>query len=340
MDPRNSLPASDVTFGGLVKSSCQNDTTEPKPYYQGMSVQTLEPPCSAYFSQSNADQNNSHPVNSLDEFSVEPLIQAVSDGSDELELTVIPQSFLDEHAPWHSGDESIDDELLTTLSSYLYNDSYFSWNELDIRETAPADPLNPDHHLTDLPTELANPQNLRLIAVINPLNLQQATSDNPVNPAEIVDDKSSPVEQQKWRQKERQRERRREREREYRKNPAFIELEKERKKRYRKNPAFIERERERKRGYRKDPIRGKNMREKRRRRLNERYRNDPVYAECQRVYSRTYFRMRKKFDKKEASRLAKVARNQYLQSVKSPGYSGCLPAHPNKSSDVLSSQTD
>ena len=94
----NGLPTFNVTFGGPAGSSCQNDTTEPQSYYQGMSVQTLSPPCSAYLRQSNTDLNSAHPIDPLSEFLVAST-QAVPDGFDESDLTVIPQLFLDEYVP-------------------------------------------------------------------------------------------------------------------------------------------------------------------------------------------------------------------------------------------------
>ena len=320
MDRHSSLASFNVACGGLARSSCQNETTEPRLYYQGLSVQTLESPCSAYFGQSNADQNNAHPVNPLNKIRVAPLTQGVPDDFDKSDLAVIPQSFLDEYVPWNSGNESVDHALLTSSSSYLCNQSCFSGNELDIREPTPAYRLNPEHHLTNLPTGLASPQDSGSVAVINPLNLQQATSDNPANSAEIVDDKSSQVEQKKERRRERRRNpallarererqreyrkdpaflaRQRERQREYRKNPAFAERESKRHKDYRKNPVFLARERERKREYRKDPAFLARQRERRMERSNDpaflarkrKRLNDPVYRELRRERQREHYR--------------------------------------------------
>ena len=276
MNRHNSPSSFSVAFGGLARPSCQSDTTEPQSYYQGMSVQTLPPPCSAYFRQSNADLHSAHPIDPLSEFRVAPLTQAVPDGFDELDLTVIPQSVLDEYVPWNSGNESVDDALLTTPSSYLYNQPCSSGNEPDTREPTPANRFNPDHPLTNLPTE-ANPQDSRSVAVINPLNLQQASNDNPVNSAEIVDDKSSQVKRQKERQREFHRE--------YRKNPAFVERERQRKREYRKNPAYAERERQRKKEYRKNPA----YVEREKQRLRERRRElgkNPAFLERERERKR------------------------------------------------------
>ena len=296
MDVRDNFPS----FGGLAGFSYQDDTADSLLYYQGMSVQTLNSPRSAYFSQSNADQHNAHPISPLNEFRVAHLGQAVSNSVYELDLTVTPESILDKNVPCDSDKECVDDALFPILYSHLFNQSPLSGNESGIREPTLANLLNPDHHLTDLPPELANPEDSRPFAVVNALNLQQVTNDNPANSAEIVDDKSAQVERRKKRIRERQRERR--------KNPAFLKRERERKRERRKNPAYAERERE--------------LQRKRRQ-------NNFVYAESQRIFIRTYRKMQKKSSKEEASKLATVARNEYLQSVNYPENSGDLPQTSN-----------
>ena len=122
---------------------------------------------------------------------------------------------------------------------------------------------------------------------------------------------------------ERERERERERKRKLRKNPAYIQRERERQRERRKNPAYAERDRVRKR---------------------ERYQNDPVYAEGQKIFAKTYRKMKKQFSKEEASKLASVARKEYIQSVNLLEGSGDLPQtsspaettqNSNKNLDVL-----
>ena len=300
MDVRDNFSSFGVAFGGLAGFSCQDDTADSRLYYQGMSVRTLNSPCSAYSSQSNADQYNAHPTNPLNEFRVAPLRQDVSNSVDELDLTVTPESILDKYVPCNSDKECVDDALFPILDSYLFNQSPFSGNESGIREPTLANLLNPDHHVTGLPPELANPEDSRPFDVVNALNLQQVTNDNPANSTEILDDKSSQIERRKKCRRERQRERR--------KNPDFLKREREHKRERRKNPAYAEREREQQR---------------------KRYQNDFVYAEGQRIFSRTYNRMKRKSSKEEASKLATVARNEYLQSVNYPEDSGDLPQTSN-----------
>ena len=314
MNARNKRSYCDVAFGGLAGFSRQDDTTKSRSYHQGMSVQTLNSPRSVYFSQTNSDQNNTHPINPLNKFRIAVLTQAAPDSFDELDLTVIPESMFDEDIPRNSDNESVDDTLFPTLCSDLFNQSCFSGNVPDIREPTPANGLNLDHRVTNLTAELTNPQNSRSVAVIYPLNLQQATSDNPANSAEIVDDKSSQVERKKKYDRDRKRER------------------------YRNDPAYAERKRQSHREWLrklfKDPVYAE--REKMRRR--RRYQNDPVYAGGQRIYVRTYNRLKKISGKEEASKLASAARKEYLQSVNSSGNPGDLPQTSNPEMPMTSQE--
>ena len=119
----NSLPSFDVASDGLADFSCHDDKTERQFYFQGVPVHTLNSPSSAYFSQSNADQDNAHSINLLTGFHVASLTQLAPDSS-----------------------------------SYICNQSCFSGNEPDIMEPTQTDRLNPDRHLTNRPAELATPQ--------------------------------------------------------------------------------------------------------------------------------------------------------------------------------------
>ena len=346
MDGRNNLPSFSVAFGGLAGFSCRDDTAESQLYYQGMSVQALNSPRSACFSQSNADQNNVYPVNPLSEFRVASLTQVVPNSFDASDHTVIPESTLDEYAPWKPDKESVDGELFPILGSYLCNQSLFSGNEPDIWEPTPENRLNPDHYLTDLTAELANPRFSRPFAVVNPLNLEQVTNDNPANSAEIVDDKSSQVKRRRKRywNDPTYAERERERQRERRKNPAYAERERESQRERRKIPAIAERERKRERErYRNDLAYAERRRERYRNnpayaeRRRERYRNDPAHAGGQKIYNKIYHRMKKKISKEEASKLALVAREEYLQSVNYPKDSGDLPQTSNSAETTQNS---
>ena len=308
-----------------------------------MDVHVLNSPGPGYLNQSDADQINALPVIPLNEFSVASLSQAFPDGVDESDLTVMSQSIIDEDAP------------LTVPDSYPDNQSCYSGNELEIREKVPADRLNPDHHLTPLP---AKPQDPQSVAVINPLNRPQPASDNPANSTEIVDDKSSLLEQKKARKREYQRmlrnnpdyvEREKQRQKERRKNPDYAEREKKRQKtprymeyqiKYKNKPAALARRKMLRKERLKDPVRRERLRELQRKREAERYHNDPIYAEGRRIYSRTYSRMKKKFGREEATKLALVAKKTYLQSVNTPQAPGNLPQNANINSDLLPSQTE
>ena len=309
MDHHSNFPFLDVSFGRLAELSDQDDVTDPRLYYQGMSVQALDTPSTLYFSQSNAGQNNAHSINPLNEFRAASLAQANPDGFDKSDIPDIPESTLNEYVPWSSDNKSVGDTLLSIPSSYHCDQPSFLGNEPDMREPTPANRFNPDHHLTNLPVDLANPQDSRPVAVVDQLNLQQATSDNPTNSTEIIDDNSSQVKRNK--------ERKRERQREYRKNPAYLARERERRrKRYQEDPDYAE-------TYKK--------------RARERYQNNPVYTESRRVYVNIYRRMKDKIGKEEASKLASVARAQYLQSVNSLENRDDLPQTSNSAETTQNS---
>ena len=278
MNRHNTLPSSREAFSGLAGFSRQDDKTQYPLYFQGMPVQTQNSLRSVYFSQSNANHNNTHPVIPLDQFRVTSLTQTVSKSFVESDLTVIPTTVLDEYVPWKSADAYIAGELPSSSSHCLSNQSCFSGNGPDIREPIPANKINLDNHLTSPLTELANPEDSQPDAEVNPLNLQQATSDNRVNSANSVADKSSQAE----RRRERERERRREREKEHCRN----------------DPTYLERRRERRRELerehcRNDPTYAERKRKRRRELQRERYWNDPVYAERERERKKKFERERR-----------------------------------------------
>ena len=308
-----------VAFGGLAGFSCQDDTTVSLLNYQGRLVQTLNSPCDSFFNQLNADHNSAHPVNPLNEFSVTSLMQASSDSVDEPGLTVISGSIRGEYVTCNPDKESVEEQSPMSGNS-LCSQSHLSENEPDLNEQTPSNRLNLNHHLTNLPAQLANAQDSRSTAVVSPLNLQQANSDNPVNSTIIVADKPS--------QSERRRECQRKR---YQNDPAFAERKKERQReRYRNNPAFAERVREHQKQYQKqryhnDPAYVKRQKEYFRKRCQK----DPFYANGRRIYNNTYSKMKRKISKKEASKLASVARAEYFRSVISSEDSGNLPQTSN-----------
>ena len=273
MNPHSNLTSLNIAFGGLAGFSCQDDRTKPQLYYQDASVQMLQTPCPAHFSQSNANQNDAHPINPLSEFRVTSLTQAVPGISDESDLTVIPKSTLDEFVPWNSDNDSVDNELLPTPGSYQRDHSCFAEIEPDIWELTPANRVNLDNHLTHFPAELANPQNSWPVAVVNPLNLQQATINSPVNSAKIITGKPSQAERKREGQQN---------------DPAIAKHESERKtkssRERRKDPVYAKRERERRRELemehcRNDPTYAERKRKRKRELERKRYHNNPEYAE-------------------------------------------------------------
>ena len=319
----NNLPSFNVAFGELAGRSSQDDRILSLLNYQGRFVRTLNSPCGAIFSQSNADQNSAHAVSPLNEFSVAPVTQASSDSFDESDLSVISGSICDQYVTYNP-DKKSGEERFPRPGNSLSSQSHLSDNEPDLSKLTPSNRLNLNHDLTNLPAELACPQDSRPVAVVNPLNLQQTNSDNPVNSTIIVTDKSSQAERRKKRKNERKKER-------YQNDPVFAERERERqRKRYRNDPAFAERCRHyqkkyQKQRYQNDPA----FAERQRSRLRERFRSDPVYANGKKIYCSTYRKMKRKFGKEAASKLASAARDEYLRSVNASGGSGNLPQTSN-----------
>ena len=335
----NNLLSLNVACGELAGSSCQDDTTVSLLSYQGRFVQKFDSPCDAFFRQSNTEHNNVHLVNPLTDFSVTSITQTSSDSFDESELTVVSDSIRDEYVTGKP-DEGFVYELFPFLGNSLCGQSYLSENEPDLSEQTPLNRLNLNHHLTNLPADIANLQDSRPVTVANPLNLQQATSDNPVNSTNIFANKSSQAERLRKlyhnnpafanRRKEYQRQR-------YWNDPAFAERKREyQRQRERNDPTIAERRKVRRRElHRNDPALAERYRERQRgrkerwqKRLRERCKNDPVYAKGRRIHNNTYNKMKRKVGKEEASRLASVARAEYLQSVKSSEDSGNLPQLP------------
>ncbi len=166
-------------------------------------------------------------------------------------------------------------------------------------------------YLTNPPVKLAYLQDSRPVAVAYPLNLQHDTAKNLENSAEIVAGKSSQAEHQ-----------RKEKSGYYQNNPAYAERQRQFQRKHCKNPAILKRERDQKRNrYHNDPDYAKRLKE----RKNHRYQKDSIYAECRRIYNKTYSKMKRKVSKEEASRLASIARAEFLQLVNSSEGSVDLP---------------
>ena len=322
----------DVDCGELAEFSCRDDTTVPLLNYQGRFVRTFDSPCDAFFGQSNTDQNSALHFNPLSEFSVASLTQASSDSFDESDLSVILGSICGQYVTCDPDEEFVD-EVSPVPGSSLCSQSYLLENEPDLSEQTRSNRLNLNHDLTNFPAEIANPQDSRQVTVANPLSLQQATSDNPVNSTKIFADKSPKTERRRMR---------------YQNNPAFAQRVKEyQRKRYRSDPAIAERKleyqkqreqndptiaerrkvRERKR-YQNDLAFAERQRERQRKRRRELRQNNPVFVQGRKIHNNTYNKMKRKVGKEEASRLAAVAKAEYLQSVNSSEDSGNLPQIP------------
>ena len=320
-------PSFNVGFNEPTGLSCQDNASDPQLHHQGMSVQTLNSSCPPYFSQLAADQNSADSIHPLTGFRITSLTQPVSYAVHKSDISTRPVSYIVVYVPENSV-LSVDDASLILSNSYHCVQSSLSGNEPGISDPTPANRSNSQHQLTNLPAELANPQDSRPVAVANLPNLQQTASGNPGKSTKIITDKSL--------QAKGKRDHRRQR---YRNDPVYAEHERERLRKYHDNPAWLERrrkrQREHKRERRKDPDFVERQRKYQRERYRnnpllaqrkiERYKNDPVYAEGQKTYKRVYDRMKKKVGKEEAAKLAATARTEYLQSVKSPGDSGDLP---------------
>ena len=281
MNCANNLSHDNDIFSGPTDRSYQDGTTEPPSYYRGMSVNTLNSPPSIYLNHSDTDQNNTHIISPLNEFSVTAQTQTTPYNFKNSDPPVMPELSLDEYALYMPDNDYSDDPLLSMSSDHPCNPSRFSGKKLDISEPTPTNLLNTEYHLIYLSAELTNPQDSRPVAGIKPLSQEQAASDKPANSAEIVDDKSSQAEQKRASHRRLQRERIRER----RKDPVYSANEKERRRERSKNPAFLARERERKRNRRKDPIFGEHIRKLQREYKMER-RKDPIHGELIREYYR------------------------------------------------------
>ncbi len=315
MDIFNSSPScnlafTDIYFGSLdlIEQRYQFATREQPSTYQGRSVQPLCTSCSFYHLQSDIHQQNPHSFHSLHEFDIETLI--LSYAVDTV-LPEIPQSVLDEHIPWPSGNDP--DKFSTPPNIPFIQQIRLSGSESEIREPTPDSHSSPDDQLTNLPVLSPSPQDLPSITAADPLNLNQTTSDNQTNLAkEIVDDKASRVKHKRVCKRECMKqchrdsvttERRREYMRERRKDPVFLERHRKRRREYmralRKDPMYTMRQNQRKRErYRNDPEFAERLREgqrKRRRESRRKHRqNDPAFAERVRKCSREYHRKLRK----------------------------------------------
>ncbi|MGI2030147.1 hypothetical protein ACRQ5F_22980, partial [Endozoicomonas acroporae] len=224
------------------------------------------------------------------------------------DIQEIPQSILDEYVPYQPNDESVKNALPLTPSTPFREQ--ISWDELEIREQTTANHTSAGLQLTNLPAGIHSSQDLRPVAVVNPLCMQQATSDNQTTRAEVnVDGSSALAERKRERQRVRERERRREL---YQTDPAYAERQRGR---YQTDPAYAERQRESKRErlreLRKDPAYAARERERERERQRDRYQTDPAYAERQRERKRKRQRNRYQTDPAYAERQREHQRDRY-----------------------------
>ncbi|WP_422463722.1 hypothetical protein [Endozoicomonas sp. ALB115] len=293
MDQTNQPPSFDASFSylcstalGLVDQEQQFGTIEQQPVYQGIPVQVLNP-LPIYNCGPDTYQNEADHSYSLNKYIITSLTNFDSENASGTDIPEIPQSILDEYVPYQRDYEPIKNPLLLTPGTPFQE--LISWDELEIREQTTANHTSSGLQLTNFPADIHSSQDLRPVAVVNPLYMHQATSDNQTIRAEVNVDVSSSLAERK---KEHQRER------------------------YQKDLTHVERQRDRQRELRKDP----------------------AYAEGQKIYIKTYQRIKiQTSNKKEAKEQAVIARERYLQSVNSAKNSGDLPLTSNLTETTQSS---
>ncbi|WP_422445547.1 MULTISPECIES: hypothetical protein [unclassified Endozoicomonas] len=321
----NQLPSFDASFSylcssalGLVDQEQQFGTTEQQPIYQGIPVQALTP-ISIYNSGPDTYQNEANHSNSLIKYHIESLTNFDSENASETGIQEIPQSILDKYVPYQNDYEHVKNPLLLTPGTPFQQ--IISWDELEIREQTTASHTSSGLQLTNLPAGIHSSQDLRPVAVVNPLCMHQATSDNQTTQAEVNVDSSSSLA-----------ERKRERQREPRKDPAYLKRQRELKRELRKDPAYAERERERKRKrYQTDPTYAERERQRKRERKRE-LRKDPAYLERERERKRERYQTDPAYAERERER-----KKQHRQSVNSAKNSGDLPLTSNLTETTQSS---
>ncbi|WP_163372989.1 hypothetical protein [Endozoicomonas acroporae] len=296
----NQFPSYDASFYylcssalGIVDQDQQFGATEQQPIYQGIPVQVLNP-IPTYNSGPDTYQNEADHSYSLNKYNITSLTNLDSKNASGTGIQEIPQSILDEYVPYQPEYKPINNALLLTPNTPFQQ--LISWDELE-REQTTANHTNSGLQLTNLPAGIHSSQDLRPVAVVNPLYMHQATTVSQTTQAEVnVDGSSSLVERKRERQRERQRERKRQR---YHTDPAYAEREKERQRELRKDPVYTE---------------GQNI-------------YKMIYRRIKRQTS----------NKEEAKELAVIARARYLQSVNSDKNSGDLPLTSNLAETFQSS---
>ncbi|MBO9484473.1 hypothetical protein [Salinisphaera sp. G21_0] len=360
----NQFPSYDAYFSylcssalGLVDQGQRFGTTEQQPIYQGIPVQVLNP-ISIYNSGPDTYQNEANHSYSLNKYHITSLTNLDSENASGTGIQEIPQSILDEYVPYRDDYESVKDRLLLTPSTPFQQ--LISWDELEIREQTTANHTSSGIQLTNLPVGIHSSQDLRPVAVVNPLCMHQAARDNQTTQAEVnVDGSSSLAESERecYQTDPTHAERKRGRERErYQTDPAYAERKRKREReRYQTDPAYAERQRVRKREHQRELRKDPAYAERKRKRERERYqtdpayaerqrehkrelRRDPAYAEGQKIYIKTYKRIKiQTSNKEEAKKQAVIARERYLQSVNSAKNSGDLPLTSNFAETTQSS---
>ena len=297
----------------LTNQTCQLDARRQQQAYPGMSGLTPVSPFPVYNSQPDIHHNEPGTIKGLDQYDIVSLTDFGPETLFETAIHEIPQSVLDEYVPWDSGDKSdVNNALPATSDNSVMQ---LPGNEPEIRASTPASHCSQGYQFANPHGKLPAPQNVRPVAVVDPSYMHQTESDHQAASAEVADNSSSFAKPHRERQIGHTRKR-------YQTDPVCAESERARKRehrrnRYRTDPAYAERERARKRDhqrrrYQTDPVFAKCQKE----RQCKRYRTDPTFAMGHKIYIKTYNKVKERTsNREEASKQAKNAKEQYLQSV-------------------------
>ena len=199
MELTDNLPLYGHDYSGLflnpsgLEQTLKLDASLSQPTYQGRRVQALDI-FPAYHSPPDIHQNDTDPVNFLDEYVITPLTTVDPVDFSGANTAEIQQSILDGYAPWDYGHADFD-ELPSIPDICSTHQACLSGCEPWIREPIPSVHSALDNLLTQLSVTLANPQGVPSLMVANPLNLNQMTSDNHTTlPEQIADGNASTVE--------------------------------------------------------------------------------------------------------------------------------------------------
>ncbi|WBA79726.1 hypothetical protein [Endozoicomonas sp. GU-1] len=159
-------------------------------------------------------------------YHIKSLTKFDSENASETGIPEIPQAILDEYIPYQPNYKPGKHRLLLTPNAPF--PQLISWDEIEINEPTAANQTSSGLQLTNLTAGIHSSQDLRPVAVVNPLYMHQPTIDNQTNQTEgNVDGSSSLAERKRERRRVRGRQR-------YQTDPAYAEHQRERQREYKK----------------------------------------------------------------------------------------------------------